>query len=687
LAALEKVLSKDMTPDEAWEIMEERRDELLMPEESSQKLLSSMVMQALGGPLERTNKFAKVNNEAATYDNLLEALEAKEALIAILSKSGWDAFDQFDETFCNPWDKQSANGFLQSEERIKLYRIFLNRSIRKSPDGKLTDEMDAEIGDVKGLLGITDMQAEIEARGAFGPFLQKALQTATEEIAEDYTPELAELMKSKVTNVMESYRLNADFLRETGAAFYDKAVKIISDKAPGGVPTNEMSQSLEALRDISNLSVEEVSGAHLEYFGSVYKKSVLEAMGSTGVIRPEYRGALDDLRSRLGVTEEASRKLFLQAVEQKMIPMVEWVGSEMERTLLSQKELSQRRGKDMGEDLFQTGKGADGVLGLGSEVNIMSDIMELVDFYRENEVAEVDEDGETTYPVNALRTEAIDNELAELLYRQFVVGALQSQGDKAARYEGARATFGGVLGLEQSKMNQIGGTIGSTVYDNVIGNAMKTKGAMDQQDMMFLANIQTKLGLSSEEGEKLLLQTQKKILSEEINAIMDAPTPMSLKSFRERCNSMGINLTEDVGISKSRLARMFESELVPGLQSGEITADNSDFLGEIQESLGLDSDNCESIFESVLMKLSKGAMDVVSSELMRGREENVVDLVKEIVRYAAFTGGPLGLEVDEATAYQVVNLYDSLDFDGEDGEAVEASKELLKMALGLPEES
>jgi hypothetical protein len=173
LAAMKDVLSKTKTPDDAWDVMEARRVDLGLKQESSKELLTSMIMQALGGPLEQTNKFAKVNNEAATYDNLLEALEAKEALISILKKSGWEEFDKFDETFCNPWDKKSANGFLLSEERIKMYRIFLNRSVFKSPDGKLSDDMYNRIMEVKGLLGITDIQAEIESRGAFGKKLQK----------------------------------------------------------------------------------------------------------------------------------------------------------------------------------------------------------------------------------------------------------------------------------------------------------------------------------------------------------------------------------------------------------------------------------------------------------------------------------------------------------------------------------
>lgn len=106
------------------------------------------------------------------------------------------------------------------------------------------------------------------------------------------------------------------------------------------------------------LKKEDTFEPHMEYFGAVYKKSVLEAMGSTGVIAEEYRKSLDKLRERLGVSEAACEELFLEAIEEKMTPMVEWIVSEMERTMLTQQQLSQRRKKDMGEDLFQTGKGA-----------------------------------------------------------------------------------------------------------------------------------------------------------------------------------------------------------------------------------------------------------------------------------------------------------------------------------------
>ena len=693
LAAMERVLEGKATSEEAWKTMQQRREELLLNDESSRNLMKSMVMQALGGPLERTNKFAKVNNEAATYDNLLEALEAKEALIAILTKSGWDEFEggsAFDETFCNPWDKQSANGFLLSDERIKLYRIFLTRSIRKSSsaDGVLSDEAFDKILQVQGLLGITDMQAEIEARGAFGPNLKKVLDIATTEIVADYTEDLARNMKQRVQDVLSNYRLTDDFLRELGASFYSKAVALVSENAPGGIPTKESSEALEALQDMFKLDKEETYPSHMEYFGSVYKKSVLEAMGTTGVIRPQFRGALDDLQSRLGVSEQDGKSLFLEAVEEKLVPMIKWVGSEMERTMLTQKQLAQRRNKDMGEDVFQTGKGADGVLGLGAEVNIMSDIMEVVDFYRENEVAYPDENNndKLIYPITALGTDSLDQELAELLYRQFIVGGFTTQGEKGTRYEEARDTFAGILGLEESKLDEVKNNIASSVFDNLVTNSLKTKGSLDQQDMMFIGNIQTKLGLSTEDGEKMLLQSQKKVLSEEVNELMDDPTPEGIKAFRERCNSMGVDMVEDVGISKQRLSRMFESEITPSLKSGTITATDESstaLLTEIQESMGLEAEECDGMLESLLLRLSKNAMDLINAELLRGRDENAVDLIKELVRYAQFTDGDLSLTVEESMANQIVNIYEALDWTDQDPKLVQDNLELLRVALNL----
>ena len=53
-------------------------------------------------------------------------------------------------------------------------------------------------------MAISDEQAEVNLRAAFGPELKKACATACEEITQDYTPELAKKMANNIEEVMIS---------------------------------------------------------------------------------------------------------------------------------------------------------------------------------------------------------------------------------------------------------------------------------------------------------------------------------------------------------------------------------------------------------------------------------------------------------------------------------------------------
>jgi len=711
LTSMNDAIAGTITPEKAWKELKVRQGELLLKDQSMKDLLASIVSMALGKPLEETMTFAKVNNEAATYDKLLDALQAKEVCIQVLEQSGWEGFEDFDDKFCDPNVENSATAFLSGQDRLRLYRIMLNRAVRKSESGReLTDEYYAKVQEVQSMLGIKDEETTREMTMNFGPELQKTLQAAMFEImGDDYTPELLTNLKKMKDQVIVDYKLSDKIVASFASPIYSRAVSIVSDKTPSNIPTKESTEQLNALRDLLGMSEDQTYDTHLSVFGSAYRTGILEAMGSTGIIRPEFRAPLDDLRGRLGVSEEAGKGLFLEAAKERMVPMVEWIVLELERTMLTAEQLARKRQKDFGEDYFKSGKGASGTLGLGSDANIMSDCMNLIDFYNENDIAEQRENGtktiekkvqeggeektvteevpnfETIYPITGLESGAIQHEISELLYRQFVVGGFTTQGPQATRYEEARAAFGGIIGLEKAKMAEITDSIGSQVYENFIGNAMRTKGSLDQQDMMFLANIQSKLNLAEDASEKMLLQTQKKILSEEANALLDNedPPPEAVKAFREKCNSMAMDLEQDIGISKPRLSRMFEAEVSPGLGSGAITIQSAATLSEIQESLGLTPEEAEKMFESILDKRAKAAMARIKAELLRGREENCVDIVERIVRYSQFVNGELELDVDEATAWQTFNLYDSMAFDGVESETVEENKSLLKIALGL----
>ncbi|KAI2505575.1 Chloroplast envelope transporter [Fragilaria crotonensis] len=609
---------------------------------------------------------------------MLDVLKAKDVVEQVLKFAGWT--EDFYDSFCNPVRRQSVNTMFEAAERPKIFDIFIKRSILKNEGGKLTEEDDALIAQVKGVMAIDDIAAEGQATKNFGPKLFSVMDRAMREIIEDYTPALAETLKAEIHQVIDDFKINRRMIAQNGRSLYQQALNVIQAKAPAGVPTKEQNEALHALQELFMLESKETTPHASDYLW-------------------------------IGLSQEFgrshARELFLSAVKKRMIPMVEWIVSEMERTVFTQQQLAQRRQKDLGEDYFQSGKTAEGTLGLGAEINILGDIMNLVDFYMENGIAEqqqigtkkiektIEEDGEkkvveeevpiyeTLYPITALETGAVDQKMAEVLFRQFVVGSFTTQGPNAVRYEKSRATFGGILGLSSKEMETISSTIGETVYDNYVGQSLRTKGALDQQDMMFLANLQTKLGLTVEQGEAMLKNAQQKILMDELEDIMSSPAPSVVKAFREKINSMGLSLSEDVGVSTGRLIRMFEVEVSPGLESGEITPDSGEVLAEIQESLGLSEEDAARALENMILVKSNRDFEKISKDVRRGRVSEIVVPLKRLVRFGGFLNGQLGIEIEEKIGRQIFNTYENFDFEGLSSEEIEDNKEMLKTILSL----
>jgi len=393
----------------------------------------------------------------------------------------------------------------------------------------------------------------------------------------------------------------------------------------------------------------------------------------------------------LELPEDQARSLYLEAVADRLKPMVQLLANELERSLLTQQQLAQKTGRDQGQDIFKDGSGPKGTLGIGQEGTIMNNIMNLIDFYKENDIAETKTEGNknsTIYPVTALGTSAIEVDMANALYRQFVVGGFTTQdAEQQARYEGQTANLGGILGLTEAQMTQIGSEIGGQVYENYIQNALLSKDALDQQDLMFLANLQTKLGLTAERGTELMLGAQKKVMLDLANNVFrETPTPDKLAALRVKFNSMGLDPAQDVGIPPSRLEQMFAIEVVDGIDGGTITAGNAgDTLTELQESLGLDMPTCERVLENLVETRTTAALTTIEKELLRGRDNNCVPHIQTLLKFAAFVGGDLDgiLEVEEETAYKIVNIFDNVDFGSEDEEIVKMSQELLRTAVGL----
>jgi len=709
-AAFEEAMADASKAEAVWDQISARQAELGLSDETSASMIGSAAVQAVGGILEEAVQFAKVNNGAKTLEFVNKALDTKESVVTMLSAS--EKNDEASiEKFFDSDSENSATGFIPYTDRSKIYAVYFNQSLKTSKGGKtLTEEQEGKLAELRALLGIDDEIAFTTIKNTCGPIVKETLIEASKDVlGPEYDSDLVVSLKKENQKLIDNLKLPAEIVEEYSHACYVDGLKLVQQNTPGGIPSKDYVDKLAALRDLLDIDMENVRSDHLDTFGPSYKKSVIEAMGVTGVIRPEFRAALEKLRNGLGVSEDDAEGLFLEAVAEKMKPMVKALVNEMERTLLTTEQLSQKRGIDMGEDVFKGGKGAQGKLGIGAAGNLIGDCMNLVDFYTENDIGKKQtgtktvekkissEDGETTeeveepmfeqsYPVTALEIGGCDEESAEALYRQFLVTIFTEQGPNVARYEAAAPTFGYILGFDEEKQEEVGGNIGSMIYENYVNNVMRTKPSLDQQDMMFLANIQTKLNLSSEKSEELLVAAQKKNLQEEATRVfanLSSSSGALIKSFRERCNSMGIDLKEDLEMTSERLKGMFTVEILEGIENGSISPESGDLLSEIQESLCLTAEECESALEVLVTKCAEGTLSAIGTEFRRGRDERAAEEIKKLIRYATFVDGELELDVSEEMAQRICGVFDAVDTSEEDPEKVQQERETLRTALGI----
>ena len=327
------------------------------------EMMTSMVMQALGRPLEKVNGFARVNNAAATYDGLIDAIAAKETCKEILQAAGWEEFEDFEKTLFDPYDSSSACGFIKNTDRHNMYQIFFIRSIKVDEESgakNISDEAQGLLKVLRGMLGLSEEEGVTQIRNYFGPELQNVLTSATEEILRgNSTDALLTNLKDNIDKVITDYKLDDEMVSSYAGPLYSKAVMEIGANTPGGIPSTDEVETLASLRSLLSISPEEVYDVHGTTFGAQYKKAIKEALGTTGVIREEFRQPLEDLRARLGMSDEACKEIYMEAIGERMKPMVEFISQEMERLVLTNDQLAQKRGADYGEDYFKSGQKAD----------------------------------------------------------------------------------------------------------------------------------------------------------------------------------------------------------------------------------------------------------------------------------------------------------------------------------------
>lgn len=549
---------------------------------------------------------------------------------------------------------------LKGTEVLALYRALLQHYL----EDLLVDEQEAaSLARLRAVLGLTDRDEASVYEAAAGPLFRKTVR----EVVGLESAELGD--KAVLTKAIADLGLSTDLTTAVVVEVYTERLKMYADD--GKIITDEQAEKLSKLRDFLNISMEQVYSKHEELCAPAYASSVKEVMGTSGIIPDEYWDGLTKLQERLGLSDDAAQALFAKEVTAKMK-----IFGDNAMTALEEKAKEQQ-------------KGPEGKLAIEAATKLSTEIDNLVEFAVASKALVTKEvDGEEVEVIGAnLRSFYDKQELMEL-YKQYLIDAFS--GSDAAKNEkvfGNLSRLALVLGLQQPEVQQIHNNIGSFIYRQYIGKALK-KGPLGTQENQFLASIKDALGMDQERCDFLVRDMEIQYVSEQVEAMFEAAEVKApdVRKMLDTIDTYDVDLDEDLKINSFRLERMFLAVLEEQVENGELSPDDMSALEEVCEPLNIDEATAAKRLEETVMKRTSGGLLQAASCLRQGKGDDACKELERVLKFASLLEGTSAdaPNVQEGERNELYAIYQASLLAG--GDETAESKEnlaLLRSVMGL----
>jgi len=161
--------------------------------------------------------------------------------------------------------------------------------------------------------------------------------------------------------------------------YREKLKDLVSNKS---VFSTQDLKTLDEIRIFLDLSYSNVQTIHDTLCEPIFKKSIQEAMGASGIVPSNYWEGLEKLRKRLWLTEEKAKEVFYLAMKEKLKTL-------FEKAIAVDKKKKQPKdeaGKDLGDDPTVS-KGSGTALGIeAGDPEGGNELLNLVEIYFRNRV-------------------------------------------------------------------------------------------------------------------------------------------------------------------------------------------------------------------------------------------------------------------------------------------------------------
>ena len=497
-------------------------------------------------------------------------------------------------------------GGAKQSEILAMYRVLLLKYLESG----VGEAENASLDQLRTLLGMSESDASSVYQAAAGPLYRKALQSAIDEGAGD-------AQKTALQARLTELGLPEGVTTAIGTEVYGEKLKAFASSAK--IMSEDQSAELAKLRDFLGIAMDDVYPAHESACSESYLSSVREVMGTSGIIPDEYWDGLGRLRERLGISEETAQDLFGVEVTAKMKTFAEKAIEAMEEKGRKQQEAQQ---------------GGQGNMNIESALS--TEVLNLVDFAMASKaIVKKEAAGKEFEVCGANLRESFEDVTLRQLYKQYLVEAFSgADASTNQRLFDNLNRLALILGLKSDEVSKIHNEIGSLIFRDYIGKALK-KGPLGAEENMFLMSIKEALGMEQEKCDELVREQQMGRISMMVEGMFEKSQVIAedVRKMRAEAESLEVDLVVDLQLSAFKLERMFLCELEDLVETGTLKPDNMGPLVDICEPLNISEEVAERMLtESVKKRCNAGLLQGMALRL----QGNINGAAEELDKMLAF---------------------------------------------------
>ena len=561
-------------------------------------------------------------------------------------------------------------------------------------DPVLNSDKKKSMENLRIILGISESEGKEIYKNVIGPIFQKAVESSIEQ--NQFTDE----NKKSIDNLVETMDIEKNLALILKTSIYrEKLQDLVASKS---VFSTQDLEKLDKIRLFLDLTYTNVQTIHDTVCEPIFKKSIQEAMGASGIVPSNYWEGLEKLRKRLRLTESKSKDIFYNAMKQRLKTLFEKAIADDKK----KKQPNSESSKDGGDDPT-VNKESGTALGIEANNPEGNELLNLVEIYFRNRVftdkelpsneqkketllglsgrseAQVKAKAEITFSYPVTLSGLFEKKILSDLYKQYLIECFSSklQSEKRRLFSNLNK-LGPILGLEDEEIQSIHSNVGVSIYQRFLSQSL-SKGYLDNSDTTFLSTIQNTLSMENSICNKLIKDSKKNYISLEVEKIFASPkiNSINVTKIRKMANQFQIKLETDLNISNEQRSKLFKIEIDGGIERGEIDNQSFETIVKIQESYGLENSVAKKILFDCVNTRSEGHLLNAIASLRRGDDVGVLKELETMLNFGALL--PVKFQSSLASANEKSQLYTLYESNFGDSDVQKDKLKLFKNMLDL----